>query len=101
MTKIKPNQSSPFLPNPGQSDCAAQPQTDTLQIRFLADFSYHAGHDVLAGFQFPSESVVLAEMVIVGPAVAMHEQNTTCFRVKYVAEGGENGGVTHDFCPFF
>ena len=63
--KMKPNQSSPFLPKPGQLMVPRSSSCVALDARLLADLAAHAGDDVLDRVELAAQAVVLAEVLVV------------------------------------
>src|SRR5690606_29231782 len=91
----KPQPVLAVLAEAGPADRAAQLQLLAFDPGFLADLAPHAGHHVLVGFKLAAQSVVLAQMLVAGPRVAMDHQHAPPIRRKHVAERGGNGRVRH------
>src|SRR5690606_18648327 len=50
---------------------------------------------VLVALDLAAEAVVLAELVVVRPGVAVDHQDTGAVRREHVAQGSDDGGVGH------
>src|SRR5574337_1464789 len=59
------------LAEAGPADRSAQMDFIAFDSRFLADFAAHAGDHVFVGFELAAEAVVLAQVMIARPRVAM------------------------------
>ena len=74
---------------------AAQAQLETFDARLLSNFTTHARHHVLVRFQLTAEAVVLADMVIVLPDIAMNHQDAPPVLGQHIAEGGQDRCIRH------
>jgi transposase len=70
--------------------------TEELQAALLADLAAQAGDDVLVRFELAAEAVVLAEVGVAGPLVAVDQQHALAVRRQEVAQRGEDRRVRHE-----
>src|ERR1043165_463523 len=74
-------------------------QRETLDVGFFADFAPDALHDVFIWFEFAAQAVVLAEMSVIGPLIAMDQQHLGAIRGKYVTQRRKRWRERHDRAP--
>src|SRR5262245_35784128 len=79
----------------GPANGAAQLQFLALDARFFVNLAAHARDHVLAGIELAAEAVVFPQMRIVGPAIAMDEQDAAAIGGHDVTERGEDWSVRH------
>ena len=79
----------------GGKDTVIFPPTFAFKPGLFPDLPAHTGDDVLAGFELASQAVVFPEVRILGPAIAVNQQDALAIGRKDVAERGEDGGVGH------
>src|SRR5262245_37310546 len=72
------------------ADGAAQAQRGAFDARLLADLAAHAGDDIFVRIELAAEAVVFAEVIVVGPRVAMDEQHAFAIGGEDVTERREN-----------
>src|SRR5262249_25238981 len=76
-------------------DRAAKLQGVARQPALFVNLAAKPGYDVFARLQLAAKAVVLAEMSVVRPAVATHEQHLPAIRRQDVAERCQDRGVGH------
>ena len=59
--------------------------------RLLADFPFHAGDDVFVRMELAAEPVEFASSGIVGPTIAVDQEDTMAIGREDVAKRGKDG----------
>src|SRR5688572_346293 len=88
------NETEPVLSLPteaGPRDGAAQREGLDNETGLLVDLTAHAGRDVLVGLQPATETVVVAEVDVIGSLVTVDHQNAMPVRREDIAQRGQDG----------
>jgi hypothetical protein len=84
------------LSESGPTDGSAQAHAGALDRGFFTDLPAHAGDDVFSVVHLAAKAVVLAEMLIVWPRVAMDQEHPRSVCGKHIAKGCDNRCIGHE-----
>src|SRR5438105_3890907 len=85
----------PVLAETRPADRAPQSQLNTFEAGLLAHFPSQPRDHVFARVQLAAQAVVLAEMGVLGPSIAVNKQNLSAVRRQEVTEGSKDRRVRH------